>query len=86
MDPVLEGGRGRGMNWETGIDIHTLLCITHIANENLLYISGNCTQLSVVTSMGRKSKNEEIYTHIHTHTHTHIADSIFCIAETNMAL
>ena len=71
MDPVLEGGRGRGMNWETGIDIYTLLCITHIANENLLYISGNCTQLSVVTSMGRKSKNEEIYTHIHTHTHTY---------------
>ena len=25
------------MNWEIGIDIHTLICITQITNKNLLY-------------------------------------------------
>ena len=24
------------MNWETGIDIYTLLCIKYLTNENLL--------------------------------------------------
>ena len=39
------------MNWETGIDIYTLLilCIKYITNENLLYSTGNSTQCSVVT-------------------------------------
>ena len=33
------GGRGGGgrMNWETGIDIYTLICIKQITNKNLLY-------------------------------------------------
>ena len=44
-----EGGRGGAMNWEIGIDIHTLLCIKQIINENLLYSTGNSTQCSVVT-------------------------------------
>ena len=31
-------GRGGGvMNWETGIDIYTLICIQWITNKNLLY-------------------------------------------------
>ena len=30
------GGRG-GINWETGIDIYTLICIKWITNKNLLY-------------------------------------------------
>ena len=43
-------GEGRsGMNWEFGIDIHTLLCIKQITNENLPYCTGNSTQCSVVT-------------------------------------
>ena len=29
-----------GMNWETRIDIHTLLCIKQITNENLLHSTG----------------------------------------------
>ena len=35
-------GEGEGMDWETGIDIYTLLilCINLITNENLLYNSG----------------------------------------------
>ena len=31
-----EGGGG-GMNWEIGIDIHTLICMKQITNKNLLY-------------------------------------------------
>ena len=31
------GGGGGGMNWEIGIDIHTLVCIKQITNKNLLY-------------------------------------------------
>ena len=34
-------GRKGGMNLEIGIDIHTLLCIKQITNENLLYCTGN---------------------------------------------
>ena len=44
--------RGRdGMGWETGIDTYTLLilCIKYIANERVLYSTGNSTQYSVVT-------------------------------------
>ena len=41
--------RGSGMNWETGIDIYTLLCIKQITNQNLLYSTGNSTQCSMVT-------------------------------------
>ena len=34
-------GEGGGMNWETGIDIYTLLYIKYITNKNLLYSTGN---------------------------------------------
>ena len=54
------------MNWEVGIDIYTLLtlCIEQITKENLLDSTGNSTQCSVVTKMGRKSKKEKIYVYI----------------------
>ena len=42
-------GGGDGMNWEIGIDIYTLLCIKLIANENLVYSTGNSSQYSAVT-------------------------------------
>ena len=50
------------MYWEIGIGIYTLLilCIKYITNENLLYSTGNSTQCSVVTYMGRKCKEEVI--------------------------
>ena len=44
------------MNWEIGTDIYTLLGIKQKTNENLLYSTGNSTQCSVVTYMGRNSK------------------------------
>ena len=53
-----------GYGWEIGINIYTLLCIKQITNENLLYSPGNSTQCSVVTQMGRKSKEEGIYVYV----------------------
>ena len=47
---------GSEMNWEIGIDMYTLLCITYITNENVLYTTGIATKFSVVTQMGRKSE------------------------------
>ena len=51
---VMKGGSE--MNWEIGIDMYTLLCITYITNENVLYSTGIATKCSVVTQMGRKSE------------------------------
>ena len=39
------------MNWETEMDINTLLCIKQITNENRFY--------NVVTEMGRKFPKRE---------------------------
>ena len=33
---VIRGKRGRGINWEFGIDIYTLLYMKKIINKNLL--------------------------------------------------
>ena len=38
---------GGGINWEIGIDIHTLLCIKQITNKDLLYSTENSTQYSL---------------------------------------
>ena len=53
------------MNWEIGIDIYSIdMCIKQITNENLLYRTGNSTQCSVGTYMGRKAKKEGLYVYI----------------------
>ena len=55
----LAGGKSGGeVNWEIGIDIYTLLYIKQITNKNLLYITGNSTQYSVMTYVGIESKKE----------------------------
>ena len=41
-----------------------LIGTKQIINENLLYSTGNPTQFSVVTYMGKKSKNEGIYVYV----------------------
>ena len=50
------------MNWGTGIDTYAvlILCMKEITNENVLYSTGNSTQGSAVTRMGRKSKTKDI--------------------------
>ena len=38
VDTVGEGDGG--MNWESGIDVHTLPCVKQMANAKLLYTQG----------------------------------------------
>ena len=45
---------------EIGIDIYTLLYIKQITNKNLLYSTGDSSQYSVMTYMGKGSKKEWI--------------------------
>ena len=54
--------KGKGI----GIAIYTLLilCIKQITNEDLLYSTGNSTQYSVMTYMGKKSKKEWRYIYV----------------------
>ena len=51
------GKGGRGMNWKIGIDTYTLLSIKQITDKDLLYSTGN----SVMTYMGKESKNKQMY-------------------------
>ena len=49
---VTSGGKagvGGGINWETGIDKYTL------TNKDLLYSTGNSSQYSVMTDIGKES-------------------------------
>ena len=53
-----------GMNWETGIDLYTLLilCMRQITNKNLLYSIRNSTQCSDGDLNGKEiQKREDIY-------------------------
>ena len=67
MNTKGETGRGTiGMNWETGIDIYTLvilviLCIKQMSNENILCSSENSTQCSVVIFIKNKTKQRYGY-------------------------
>lgn len=42
-----------GINWKTGIEICTLLYIKYLTNLDLLYNTGNSSQYSVMTYMGK---------------------------------
>ena len=53
-------GKERGINWEFGINIYTLLYIKQIINKDLLYVTGNSTQNSVIAYMGKESEKEWI--------------------------
>ena len=56
------------MNWETAIDIYTLLCIKQITNENLLY----SIELVLCGDLnGKENQKKKGYIHTHTHPHTH---------------
>ena len=48
-------GGGGGMNWETGIDMYTLMCIKWMTNKNLLYKKINKIKL-------KKKKKRKIRT------------------------
>ena len=52
-------GRKGGMNLEIGIDIHTLLCIKQITNENLLYCTGNSIYSMLCGDLDGKKQREK---------------------------
>ena len=56
-----KGKGGGGDNQEFGINIYTLLHIKQIINRDLMYSTGNSTQYSVITYMGKESEKEWIY-------------------------
>ena len=49
---------GGGINWEFGINIHTLLYIKQKINKDILYSTGNSTQYSVITYVRKESEIE----------------------------
>ena len=57
---VIRGLRWGGINWETGTDIYMLLYVKQITYKDLLYGTGNSTQYSAMTYMGKKSEREWI--------------------------
>ena len=61
---VTRDGRGGGINWEMGIDIYIPLYIKQITHKGLLYGTGNSTQYSVMTCMGKESEKEQIYVYV----------------------
>ena len=54
----------RWINLETGIDKFPLLYIKQITNKDLLYSTGNSTEYSVITYMGKESKKEWIHVYV----------------------
>ena len=52
---MVTGVKEGGVNWETGIDIYTILHIKQITNEDSLYSTENSTQNFVMAYMGKES-------------------------------
>ena len=61
---LLWGKGRRGICWEIGIDIYTILYTKQITNKDLLYSTGNYIQYSVMTYMGKEPKEEWIYVQV----------------------
>ena len=57
--------------------MYTLLYTKYIINKDLLYRTGNSTQYSVITYMGKESANGCIYVYIHIYIYTHIYINIY---------
>ena len=51
---VIKGEMRGGINYKFGINIYTLLYIKQITKKDLLYSTGNSTQYSVITYMGKE--------------------------------
>ena len=58
------GGWGKGIDWEFGIDMYTLLYLKQVTNKDLLYSTGNCAQYSVITKMGKEFEKEQIHVYV----------------------
>ena len=57
-------GVGGGKNQEVGININTLLYIKQISSKDLLYSTGNSTQYSIITYIGKEYEKEERYVYV----------------------
>ena len=68
---------GGGINWEIGINIYALLYVKQITNKDLLYSTGNSTQYSVMTHMGKESKKGWIYVKTKTKKKTTLSFAYF---------
>ena len=63
----MPGSREGRINWESGIDLYTLLDIKQITNKDLLDSTGNSAQYSLMAYMGKESKKrkkEWIYAYV----------------------
>ena len=50
----LPGGREEGgIDWEFGMNMYTMLSLKQITNKDVLYSTGNSTQYSAITQMGK---------------------------------
>ena len=52
---MVTGVKEGGVNWETGIDIYTILHIKQITNEDSLYSTENSTENFIMSYMGKES-------------------------------
>ena len=74
---------GEVINQDVGINTYTLLYIKQMTNKDLLYNTGNYTQYSVITYMGKNlKKNGYMYIYIN----LCITDSLCCTPENNTTL
>ena len=63
---VIKKERGeRGINWELGINMYTLLYIKQITSKDLWYNIGNYIQYFVITYKGKEFEKEYTDTHIY---------------------
>ena len=77
---IWEQGRGGGMNWEIGIGIYTLPCVSQMAAEKLPY-SKRSSRGGMGRVGGMYKREGGIYVYIY-----NIANSLHCTAETNTTL
>ena len=54
----------QGINEEVGTSIYTPIYIKFVINKDLLYSTGNSTQHSLITYMGKESEKEQIYVYV----------------------
>ena len=50
-----------GTKWEVGINMHTLLYVQQLINNDPSYNTGNPTQYSVIIYMGKEPEKEQTY-------------------------
>ena len=60
----LQGGRGSGKDWESGVNRYKLSHLKWISNKILLYSTGNSIQSLVKESDGGKCEKKNVYMYV----------------------